>query len=67
MEQFYFRRINEAEVQFGIVLRRYEDELHRGPMTEAEVDAWIQEFLDDGGKPGTFIKVSRTVSPWKVL
>jgi hypothetical protein len=52
-------------VEHGIVHNATPDELHRGPMTGTKAREWIKEFEEDGGKPGAFVIVYRTVSTWQ--
>jgi hypothetical protein len=33
-------------------------------MTGAEADAWLREWVEDGGNPDAFVMVSRIVGPW---
>lgn len=51
--------------QWGIVHRLTPNELHRGPMTLAEANAWVEEFESDGGVVGAFLVARRTVTPWR--
>jgi hypothetical protein len=58
--------VGVEEREYGIFYARRND-LHRGPMTEAEARSWIEGFIDDGGRPGAFYVVSRVVGPWQEL
>lgn len=53
------------EYEYGIFVSR-EGELHRGPMTEQAAHEWIEEWLDDGGKPDVFFIMRREVGNWTV-
>ncbi len=50
--------------EYGIKHIR-DDELHRGPMTEAEANHWIADWLADGGRLSVFYVVSREVTDWE--
>lgn len=40
--------------------------IHRtGFNTREEAQAWIDEFIADGGRPGAFIIISREISSWQ--
>jgi hypothetical protein len=52
-----------TEYEYGVMYTHRPDELHRGPWSESKVDDWIAEAIDDGFKPGVFVKVHRPVHP----
>lgn len=52
--------------EYGIVFANEPDELHRGPMTEAEARVWLDEWAAEGGRPGAFRMVVREVGEWKL-
>jgi hypothetical protein len=50
--------------QYGI-MQRNRDGLHRGPYaSRQEADDWINEWLEEGGRPDVFYPVRREVSDW---
>jgi len=55
----------DAMTREYFVLQTTLEGVHRGPWTEAQVDEWIQEWKDDGGKVGVFYKASRLVGEIK--
>lgn len=50
--------------EYGVMMRRRPG-LHRGPWTEAEARAWVQECVDDGVAPDAFYLVRRKVTAWE--
>jgi hypothetical protein len=50
--------------EWGIVHWASPEELHRGPMSEAEARQWVVEWEHDGGREGSFLVVRREVGPW---
>lgn len=53
------------EYEYAVFHRAIPDEPHRGPMTEQAAHEWIEEWVEDGGKPETFYVMQRKVSPWE--
>lgn len=51
--------------EFCVVHERYPSEVHRGPMSEAEADQWIADWLADGGRGGVFYVARREVTEWE--
>ena len=51
--------------EFCVVHERYPGEVHRGPMSEAEADQWIADWLADGGRDGVFYVARREVTEWE--
>lgn len=53
-------------VEWCVVYAREPEAVHRGPWPREEAVAWIEETVEDGFLPGTFLLASRVVSEWKV-
>lgn len=56
-----------VEYEWGVVRSSREDELHRGPMTEAEARKWIEECIEMGFKPDMFRLVKRPIVLWEIV
>ena len=54
-----------TEREYGVMMHRFPDELHRGPWTEEQADNFIKGAVEDGFKPDVFYKVSRPVGEWE--
>lgn len=50
--------------EYGIVLRRDDSELHRGPMTLEAAIEWMNTWITDGGRADAFYIVERKVGGW---
>lgn len=46
---------------------KYVDDVHRLGMTEFEANLWINQWEEDGGKAGAFVKIRRPVCSWEVV
>lgn len=53
-----------TKTEWGVLQPR-RPRLHRGPWAKRTAEAWIQEGVDDGMRPGAFTLASRNVTPWK--
>lgn len=51
--------------EYAVFISR-ENEPHREHLTEQAAHEWIQEWLDDGGKPGIFHIMRRKIGEWEV-
>lgn len=54
----------DVRYEYGIWSNR-DNVLHRDGMSEPGADDWVDEWLDNGGKPGVFRVVRRAVGPWE--
>jgi hypothetical protein len=57
----------DAYVEYGIRLLRNTGDLHRSGMTWPEAEAWIAEWVEDGGRSGVWEIVSREISKWETV
>lgn len=53
------------EYEYGIMMRWYKDEPHRSNMTKEEAEAWLNDWLMDGGKEGIFWIIRRPKGAWE--
>lgn len=51
--------------EWGIIRNRT-GEVHRTSMTEEEAETWIADWRIDGGLPGAFSVIHRTIGDWVV-
>ena len=52
---------------YGIASARTPTVPHREHMTEEEARRWLQEWVDDDGKPGVFVMIRRPIGSWEVV
>jgi hypothetical protein len=52
-------------MEYGVMMKGHPEELHRGPMTEAEARDWVATWRHDGGPAHVFMVVCRWVDPWR--
>jgi hypothetical protein len=50
--------------EYCVMHHMYPNEPHRGPMPLDEAELWVDDYLDDGGRPGAFYVAKREVGPW---
>lgn len=55
------------ESEYCIMHVTYPGEPHRGPWPKEDCQAWIDEWMADGGTGYTFYIAQRLVSPWRRL
>lgn len=51
--------------EWGVLRSRGHDEPHREGMTEKEARAWIADWEEMGGTPGTFVLIRRLIGEWE--
>lgn len=58
---------NKVMYEWGIMHYRLTDELHRGPMSEAEARTWLDEWdeMSPNAMAGMFYLVRRPVGDWE--
>ena len=53
-----------VSTEWGVVQRRRPG-LHRGPMSKADAEEWVREWVEEGVDADLFMVASRTVTPWR--
>lgn len=56
----------EPSTEYGVGRVRTGEPHREGFMTEAAAREWICEFEKDGGKPGVFVVICRTIGSWEL-
>lgn len=58
--------ISEPEQEYEYcVMQERRPGVHRGPWSQSECRAWVQECEDMGMRPGAFYVARRPVAPWE--